>query len=271
MRSQCGPLSSLAFTAFPTSRLTWFDSQTFRVLLLRRLHLPLSLSARACQCGRPLDAFGHHRSACATSGVLGRRGFPLESAAARVCREAGPGVRTNVMVRDLDPLPRDRVDNRRLEVVADGLSLHGGAQLAIDTTLVSPLARDGSVKRGADRTDGAVLGRKERTYPELAGVGGRATLVVLAAEVGGRWSQEFRQFLLSLASAKALSAPYLLQSKAKAGWFHRWSCLLGCTAAKSFAVSLLDGSAARVGGSYPLRLCMMCSVSVGMRLVSRCT
>ena len=99
-------------------------------------------------------------------------------------------MRTNVMVRDLDLLPHDRVDNRRLEVVADGLSLHGGAQLAIDTTLVSPLARDGSVKRGADRTDGAVLvearKRKERTYPELAGVGGRATLVVLAAEVGGR-------------------------------------------------------------------------------------
>ena len=89
MRSQCGPLSSVAFTAFPTSRLTRFDSQPFWVLLLRRLHLRLPLSARACQCGRPLDAFGHHRSACATSGVLGRRGFPLESAAARVCREAG--------------------------------------------------------------------------------------------------------------------------------------------------------------------------------------
>ena len=41
MRSQCGPLSSVAFTAFPTSRLTRFDSQPFWVLLLRRLHLPL--------------------------------------------------------------------------------------------------------------------------------------------------------------------------------------------------------------------------------------
>ena len=109
-----------------------------------------------------------------------------------------------------------------------------------------------TVKWGADRTDEAVLvearRRKERTFPELAGVGGRATLVVLAAEVGGRWSQEYRQFLLSLASVEALSAPYLLQSKAKAGWL-QWSCLLGCTAAKSFAVSLMDGSAARVGGS----------------------
>ena len=50
------------------------SSQSFRVLLLRRLHLPLPLSSLNCRCGRPLDCFGHHRSACAVSGVLGRRG-----------------------------------------------------------------------------------------------------------------------------------------------------------------------------------------------------
>ena len=43
------------------------------------------------------------------------------------------------MLRDLDLLPQDRPDTRRLEVVADGLPLHHGAQLAIDTTMVSPL------------------------------------------------------------------------------------------------------------------------------------
>ena len=47
----------------------------FRTLLLRRLRVPLPLTARACRCGLPLDAFGHHRSACAVSAVLGRRGF----------------------------------------------------------------------------------------------------------------------------------------------------------------------------------------------------
>ena len=30
------------------------------------------LTARQCRCGRPLDACGHHRSACAVAGVLGR-------------------------------------------------------------------------------------------------------------------------------------------------------------------------------------------------------
>ena len=51
--------------------------------------LPPPFTARRCRCGRPLDPCGDHRAACAGVGVLGRRGFALESAAARVCREAG--------------------------------------------------------------------------------------------------------------------------------------------------------------------------------------
>ena len=61
------------------------------------------------------------------------------------------------MVRDLDLWPPHRIDNRILEVVADGLRLHGGAQLAIDTTLVSALTRDGTARPGADRHDGVAL------------------------------------------------------------------------------------------------------------------
>ena len=140
MRSQAGPLASVPFVAFPTCRFTQFGSQQFRTLLLRRLHLPLPLSTRYCQCGRPFDCLGHHRAACSVAGILGKRGFPLGNAAARVCREAGARVRTNVMVRDMDLVPNDRIDNRRLEVAADGLPLFGGAQLAIDTTLVRPQA-----------------------------------------------------------------------------------------------------------------------------------
>ena len=121
-------------------------------------------------------------------GVLGRRGFALECSAAQVCREAGGRVSTNVMVRDLDiPGPHAAMDGRRLEVVADGLPLFDGAQLALDTTMVSPLHRDGTAKRGTSVRGGTMLQeasrRKERTYPELNGAGGRARLVVLAAEV----------------------------------------------------------------------------------------
>ena len=141
LRSQGFP--GLPFTTLPINPFHRFESHLFRVLLLRRLHLPLPLSSRVCRCGRPLDVLGHHRAVCAEAGVLGRRGYALESAAARICREAGARVGTNIMVRDMDLLPQDHQDGRRLEVVADGLPLFHGAQLAIDTTLVSPLSRDG--------------------------------------------------------------------------------------------------------------------------------
>ena len=61
-------------------------------------------------------------------GVLGRRGYPLENVVAWICREAGGRVATNVLVRDLDIAEPIAGDGRRLEVVADGLPLFGGAR-----------------------------------------------------------------------------------------------------------------------------------------------
>ena len=244
LRSQGGPLSGLPFVVCPSSPHQRFASHLFRVFLLRRLHLPLPLSSRSCRCGRPLDARGHHRTSCPTSGVLGRRGFALESAAARVCREAGARVRTNVFVRDLDLLPQGVPDQRRLEVVAEGLPLFHGAQLAIDTTLVSPLRADGAPHIQCADVDGAVLRqarrRKERTYPELSGAHGRAKLVVLAAEVGGRWSLEAQTFLRLLVRAKTRSLPEVLRVRARQAWLFRWSSLLACSAARAYASSLLE-------------------------------
>ena len=79
---------------------------------------------------------------------------------------------------------------RRLEVAAEGLTLFGRCQLAIDATVVSPLHSDGTHRRRADANDGQVLHEarklKERTYPELCQRDGRARLVVVAGEVGGR-------------------------------------------------------------------------------------
>ena len=102
LRSQGGPGAGLAFTTCPTCRITKMEPHVFRVLFLRRLHLPLPWTLHSCRCGLPLDSRGHHRAACARAGVLGRRGYALESVAARICREAGGRVSTNVMVRDLD-------------------------------------------------------------------------------------------------------------------------------------------------------------------------
>ena len=103
------------------------------------------------------------------------------------------------------------------------------------TTLVAVQKRDGTPRTGADRTNGVALAsarlRKERTYPELSGEGreGGGTgqlLVVLAAEVGGRWATEARDFLVAVAAAKAREAPFLHESSVTAAWLFRWSCML---------------------------------------------
>ena len=66
--------------------------------------------------------------------------------------------------------------------------------------------------------------RKETTYPELLGEGGRARLVVLAAEMGGRWNTETAQLLTALAKAQAQEVPLLLQSRAEAAWGEKMEC-----------------------------------------------
>ena len=98
VRSQAGPGAGMALSSAPVNFLTRIPPHLFRVVLLRRLRLPLPLSLHTCRCGRQIDKFGH-RASCARAGVLGRRGFALESATARVCREAGGRVTTNIMVR----------------------------------------------------------------------------------------------------------------------------------------------------------------------------
>ena len=90
--------------------------------------------------------------------MLGRRGFSLESAIARICREAKGRVRTNVFVRDMDLAIPGVADGRRLEV--------GGSQLAVDTTMVCTLHEDGSPRRHAAERDGVALqAAKRRKLP----------------------------------------------------------------------------------------------------------
>ena len=67
LKSQGGPLASAPFVSFPTNRATRLEPQVLKVLFLRGLRLPLPLTARVCRCGRLLDVFGHHQSACAVA------------------------------------------------------------------------------------------------------------------------------------------------------------------------------------------------------------
>ena len=115
--------------------------------------------------------YGDHRSACAqVGGVLARRAGPFERAAARICKEAGARVASHVALRDFN-LDVPAGDGRCIEVVANGLSIWQGAQIAGDATIVSPVRRDGQPRQRADHQPGLALDqavdRKHRASPEL--------------------------------------------------------------------------------------------------------
>ena len=163
---------------------------------------------------------------------------------ARVCREGGARVQFNAFLRDLNLGVANVTDGRRLEVIANGLPLFKGAQLAIDTTIVCPVRRDGTPHARTPTKDGISLEkarvRKEKRYPELNGIGGRARLVVFAMETGGRWSEEAWKFVHLLSKARARSDPKLLQKEAAIGWAKRWQGLLAVSAQRAIAESLLE-------------------------------
>ena len=110
--SQSGDAANCAFAAFPTSWDTDVPDAEYRILL-----------------------------------VLARRAGPLEHAAARICREAGARVATNVSLRDLN-LDLPAADGRRIEVVANNFPIWQGAHIGVDTTIVSSWRRDGEPRPG---------------------------------------------------------------------------------------------------------------------------
>ena len=183
---QAGPLSARAFTVAPTHDGVVIPSAQFRVLLFRRFRLPLPLPPRLCGCHGRLDALGDHRTACATTGALASRALLLERAVARVCRAAGARVSRNVRVADMN-IDVPVADARRIEVVANGLPLRHGSQLALDATMVSPVTRTGEPHPRADTQPGwaannAARRKRRDTYPELTRAR-RCRLVALAARL----------------------------------------------------------------------------------------
>ena len=111
------------------------------------------------------------------------------------------------------------VDDMRIEVVANGLPLWHGAQLAVDATLVSPVTRAGELQTRADVEPGLAVSsaaeRKRRcTYPELTRAR-RCRLVVVGPEVGGRFGTEAATFLRLLARHRAAAMPAWLRPAAQ--------------------------------------------------------
>ena len=82
LRSQGGPLSGLPFTTLPNRRSSG-STLTCSECCCCVVFTFLSTVFPRLPVGRPLDCLGHHRASCSRAGVLGRRGFALESAVAR--------------------------------------------------------------------------------------------------------------------------------------------------------------------------------------------
>ena len=136
------------------------------------------------------------------------------------------------------------LDHRTIEVLANGLPLFHGAQLAVDTTLVSPVGRDGTARVQAHLIPGAALTaaeqRKRRyVYPELH-TAARCRLVIIALEIGGRWSEEAADFIRRAASARARGDPVSLRRAAAAAYAHRWVGIASVAAQRALASSLLE-------------------------------
>ena len=217
VRSQAGVGAAAALTVAPTNR----DHDSPPPLP----HDPLAVvSDRLSPC------------LCATTDVavhltLWPSSCRLWRVAARTCREAGGRV-------------HQHAGEGHGPGCADGLPLQGGAQLAVDTTLICALHADGRPRLGAAKHDGVALKvarrKKSTVYPEVVGPHSRTKLVVLAAEVGGRWSEETRVFLSQLASARAMSDLPLTRRRAEQAWRLRWGDMWTRAVAKAVASSLLD-------------------------------
>ena len=111
---------------------------------------------------------------------------------------------------------------------------------------MSTLHANGEPRRAHE--SGAALSaarrRKERTYPELVGRPGRARLVVLGVEAGGRWSAETQSFLSSLARARA-RVLYLGSAWSRRGDSGGGPCSLA--QCRAVAMSLLEVPGVRGG------------------------
>ena len=108
-------------------------------------------------------------------------------------------------------------------MIVDGLPLWHGAQLAIDTILVSPFHGDGTARRQQTAAAGQRGDLRRGGKSPFGGPRGRGGRTMVA---GGSI------FLRELAKARVQAAPLVLQGRVQAA--------LVCSLARDFAVSLLE-------------------------------
>ena len=177
--------------------------------------LPLPFVSRTCRCGRPLDSFGHRAAAEQrfwADGCLQLRALAHEFAV----REAPAFPVTCMCV--IWTFWHQRCTMGAAWKLLRKASRCSAAQ-SLQWTRPWFLLIIVTARARAAKVDGIALQaarrRKERTYRELVGPRSRAKLVVLAGEVGGRWSAETSTFLRLLAATRARSETPVLRKRAE--------------------------------------------------------
>ena len=136
-------------------------------------------------------------------------------------------------------------DSGKLDMVASGLSIYGGRTIVGDATLRSPLSGKGEVQGAADTTDGATFvgarRNKADAYPELVHESARHKFLVLATEVGGRFSEECIDLVRKLVSAKGRTLNDTNSGLIKLIYSRRWWGILSMAAQRAVALNLLGG------------------------------
>jgi len=241
--SQSGPKSGRALTALPTSEETQLKPLRLNVILRRRLRLRLPFGQRFCRCGAELDPYGDHLAACPKSGLLKRRAMPQERTWRRIFTEAGAVVQKNQKLADMKLAGVSPMDDRQVEIMATGLPLYQGLPLVCDASLVSPVKANGIPRPRAAHEPGIAIANiedvKATTYPELVS-STQCKFLVLAGEVGGRWSATTCRLLRDLAAAKSQNAAPRLRKSAAFAWENRWWSMISVATQNALAATLVD-------------------------------
>ena len=208
--------------------------------------MPVPLAAAKCKfCGNEADRWGHHALACTRSGWLKRRATGLEKAWVQVLSEAGAAAHHRPLLRDLAIPGVLDTDSRQLDILAGGLSLFGGRTIVGDATLRSPLSGAGIPHGAAATVDGATFppARRDKadTYPELVAPSARHKFMVLASEVGGRFSEECIELVTKLLNAKCGHLSGQTRKLFKLVYHRRWWAILSMAVQRAVALNLLGG------------------------------
>ena len=205
------------------------------------MRLPPTPSTRQCRCNRPLDALSHHRVHVQNEG-FGKTGLRKREC---ICSNLPRNW------RELSPTPccaNSTWRHRTPKISADWRSWWMGCRSVEERT---GSRHDSGVSCALQRVpsslpaieDGPVLTAtrrlKDRKQPELVGPS-QARMVVLASEIGGRWSEKTPKFLSLMIKVKAKSEPPILKKRAEQTWNMRWRAIFYCGTARAFVTFLLE-------------------------------